>query len=108
MTTFTFDDDAPILVEFAPRPGTRSVSRAAPTDLVAQSTQAINNAMVTIYNMARRVHSTVEAMGDSKPSEAEVSFGIKLNAETDALIAKVGGEASIEVTLTWKSKSDVD
>ncbi len=101
MTTFTFDDDAPILVEFAPRPGLRQVSKT-PTDLVAQSTQAINNAMVTIYNMARRVHGTVEAMGDSKPSEAEVSFGIKLNAETDALIAKVGGEASIEVTLTWK------
>jgi len=102
MTTFIFDDDAPILVEFAPQPGMRSVSRAAPTDLIAQSTQAINNAMVTIYGMARRVHATVEAMGDNKPAEAEVSFGLKLDAEAGAVITKVGGEASIEVKLIWK------
>jgi hypothetical protein len=32
----------------------------------------------------------------------EVSFGLKLNAETGAIIAKAGTEATINVTLKWE------
>ena len=51
--------------------------------------------------MARRVRETVDALTDP-PSQVEVEFGLKLDAEAGAFIAKVGTEAAINVKLTWE------
>jgi len=102
MATFIVDENAPILVEFTPRPGLREVS-LKPEDLTAKSSQALEAAMNTIHNMARRVTATVEALA-TRPSQVEVAFGLKLDTEAGALIAKVGAEASLNVKLTWEHK----
>jgi len=39
---------------------------------------------------------------DLSPNEVSVQFGVKLNAETGAILAKAGGEVSFNVTLSWK------
>jgi hypothetical protein len=61
MPAFQPDDRVPILVEFTPKPGLKEVS-LKPEDLAAKSAQAMDAAMKTVYNMARRVTETVAAM----------------------------------------------
>jgi hypothetical protein len=100
MTTFGINQDAPVLVEFEPQPGVVRAS-LAPEDIFAQSAAALDSAMNTIYHMARRVTATIDALVD-RPTEVEVAFGIKLDAEAGAFIAKAGVEGSISVKLTWE------
>ncbi len=104
MPTVTFDEDAPILVEFAPRPGVRAVS-LSPADLAEKSARALDSAMSTIHHVARRVSALRQTLPDEF-TQVELEFGVKLDAEAGALLSKVGGEASINVTLTWERKEE--
>ncbi len=108
MSTFTIDENAPILIDFTSPPAQRrgdqpGLRRASlsPADLAAQSTKALDSAMNAIHHMARRVIATIDALSD-RPSQVEVAFGLTLDSEAGALIAKAGMEASINVTLTWE------
>ncbi len=103
MGNFAVDENAPILVEFEIKPGLQQVS-LSPADVVEKSAAALDSAMNTIHHMARRVTSTVDALA-ARPSLVEVSFGLKLEAEAGAFIAKAGAEASINVKLTWQGSS---
>jgi hypothetical protein len=100
MPEFVVDSNAPILVELAPKAGLKKVALRR-EDLEEQSTKAIEGAMNTIHNTARQVTTTINALS-IKPSQVEVDFGIKLEAETGAIITKVGGEATFNVKLTWE------
>jgi len=109
MTDFTIDESERILVEFAPRPGVRRVSTFDLTmeQLEELSNKALDSALGTISQMAQRVR----ALRDKIPAEftqVEVEFGIKLDAEAGALLAKAGGEAAISVTLTWERPEEDD
>jgi len=115
MTTFVIDDDAPILVEFTPRapqPGTQEVMRGWPAtpaapiaNIAEQSAKAIDSAMNTIRGMARRVSETVKSLPIAeRPSQIEVEFGLKLDAQAGAVVAQASTEASFNVTLTWERK----
>lgn len=99
MPEFKIDTAAPILVEIEPKPGVRQVSLKR-EDLGVESGKAIDSAMNTIYNTATRVNKTIEELA-VKPSQVEVEFGIKLIAETGAIIAKAGGEANFNIKLIW-------
>ncbi len=104
MTEFKIDENMPILVQFEPGVGgVGQVSKVGlvSSDLAEKAAAALDKAMNTIHHMARRVTSAMDAMV-KKPSEVEVSFGITLDAEAGALVAKAGMEASINVTLVWK------
>jgi hypothetical protein len=92
-----------VLVQFD-RSGYEEVSRA---DLVAESERAVERAMDTIRSMGERVSVTVDSLG-RRPAEVEVSFGIALEAEAGALIAKAKSGASIDVTLKWDLREDAD
>jgi hypothetical protein len=98
-------EETPILVEFAPQPGVRQVGigQIDPKALAEKSAKALDAAMGTIKGIARRVTETVDKISD-KPTEVSVEFGIKLDAEAGAYIAKASVEAGFTVTLTWKQK----
>jgi hypothetical protein len=67
-----------------------------------QSQKALNLAMGTIRAMAYRVAKTIDALEDkARPDEAEVEFGITLDAESGALLAKASAGAQINVKLKW-------
>ena len=90
-----------MLVEFAPQPGVRGIGRLSAADLAKRSAEVVEAAMGTIKAMAQRVG----ALHNEMPNEftrIEIDFGIKLDAEAGALLAKAGGEASLNVTLTWE------
>ncbi len=85
-----------ILVDFR-RGGFEEMSRL---DLSVESARAVSKAMETIRSMGERVSATVESLV-RRPTQAEVTFGITLDAEAGALLAKASAGASIEVKLTW-------
>ena len=93
-----------ILIEWPHAPG--GIQRAARGDraemMKQQSQKALNLAMGTIRAMAYRVAKTVNALEDkARPDEAEVEFGITLDAESGALLAKASAGAQIKVKLKW-------
>jgi hypothetical protein len=101
MSDFKPDSKAPILVELSAATGVRKTG-LKPTDITKQSKQAIDGAMNSIHNMADRVIDAIESLV-KPPSVVEVSFGIKFDAETGAIIAKAGVEAGINVKLKWQN-----
>jgi Trypsin-co-occurring domain 1 len=95
------DSDDVILVEFEPAVGVQKVSRGS-SDLVEKSAEVIEHAMHTMRNMAKKTIASIRAIEVSeRPTTFQVEFGIKLDAEAGALVAKVGSEASITVRMTW-------
>lgn len=91
----------PIKVDFTRRAGLRQVS-LSPGDALRRSGEAIEAAMDTIHAMADRVCHAVDAMA-RHPDEVEVEFGITLDAEAGALIARTSVEAALTVKVKWTS-----
>jgi len=102
MPTFTINPNDPVLVEFETKRGTQKTARGT-DDLPEKSEKALEKSMNTIHNMADRMVNAVSDL-KLKPSSFELAFGIKLTAETGALIAKAGGEANFNVKLTWNNQ----
>ncbi len=97
---FTTDAGEPVLVEFEAR-GLQPVSRDD-SQLIERSQQALDSAMGTIKTMGHKIVTTIQDIDPAdRPDEVTVEFGLTLNAEAGALIAKVGTEAAFTVTLTW-------
>lgn len=109
MSTFIIDEDTPILVEFALRPGVEQVSifDRPREELAKKSKQALDSAMSTVQKMAQRVSALRDAI-PAEFSQVEVEFGITLDWELGPILAKAGTEASINVTLTWEREEKND
>ncbi|MER7711777.1 CU044_2847 family protein [Streptomyces werraensis] len=90
-----------MLVDFPAGRGVRQVA-LGPGDLVRRSEEAVNAAMGTIRGMAQRVGDAVSGLPCS-PDQVEVEFGITLDAESGALIAKAAAGASLTVRLLWEA-----
>jgi len=96
------EDDDVILVEFAPVPGVRTVS-LSPADIAEKSTEAVDQALQMMRTMAKKSMKAIrEIPVTERPNTISVSFGLKLNAEGSAVVAKAGVEAAINVTMTWQ------
>ena len=51
--------------------------------------------------MVRALKGRLNALTDPA-DEVEVKFSVKLSGEIGAVVTKVGGEATYEITLKWK------
>ena len=100
MSKVNTEERSPILVELRPRPGVQRVA-LKPQDLAELSAKALASAMSTVQSMAEWVSTTIDDLAGN-PDEVKVEFGLTLDVEGQALIAKAGAEAAISVTLTWK------
>jgi hypothetical protein len=70
--------------------------------LKEQSEKAPNVAMGTLRAMAYRVSRTMREMDDQmRPQEAEVEFGVNLDAEAGAWLARTSAGAQLTVKLKW-------
>lgn len=103
-------EEVEILVDFDERgeAGLVPVSRGGKMgevtgELVEKSRAAIDKAMATIQGMAARTMAAAKNISEP-PDAIEVEFGIKLDAETGAMVAKAGTEASINVKMVWRPK----
>ena len=103
----TNPEEYPILVDFSPAPGVRGVARISKEELVEKSKIAIETAMFTMRLMAARAVETIKKIKVSeRPNKVEMEFGLTLDTEAGALVAKVGAEAAIKVTMTWEKKEE--
>ncbi len=75
----------------------------APGELVAKARQTLSEALDDIAPMVRTLKSRLNALTDPA-DEVEVKFAVKLSAEIDAVVTKLGSEATYEITLKWKNK----
>lgn len=104
--TLIEEDDEVILVEMSPVPGVRSVS-VDPRELAEKSKEAIDHAMKSVRRMAKKTVKMIQEIPVSeRPHKVEVSFGLKLTAEGNAVVAKAGMEAAINVTMSWERKEE--
>ena len=113
MTTVSFeiDPDSPLLVDFGSQGpmtlsagGTLGVGQLE--DLTDRSQRALNSAMHAIQDMSRRITATIKSLPTiERPTTVELEFGLKLDAEAGALIARAGAEASFTVKLIWEGEA---
>ena len=105
MSTASVSERPTILVELKPKPGMQLVALTH-QDLAELSVKALDSAMSTIQSMAVWVSTTIDDLAGN-PDEIEVAYGITFNFEGQALIAKAGVEAALQVTITWKREGGV-
>ena len=78
--------------------GEKEVSRIA-----KKAAQTFQEALETTKPIAEAI---IDKLGNlsQRPQEIGVEFGLKLNAETGAIIASSGIEANFKVSLKWKQE----
>ena len=101
MSTEPTSEPTVILVELAPRPGVQQVALPQPAELAQRSAEALDKAWATIRAMAERTGTLIDDLAGN-PDEVQLEYGIKLDVEGNAMIAKAGAEAAISVSVTWK------
>ena len=103
MTTIKIEEeDEVILVDLQPAAGLRSVSAIDPKDIALKSQEAIDHAMSSMRGMAKKTVRAIKKIPISeRPHTVEVSFGLKLTAEGNAVVVKGGMEAAINVKMSW-------
>lgn len=93
-----------ILVDWDDGSGIQKAGRGGQmlAEMQQQSEIAINRAMGIIHYMAHQVTQTMNAIEDkARPDEAEVEFGITLDAQAGALLSSAGVGAQLKVKLKW-------
>ena len=70
-------------------------------EAIDRATVGLEQAIAKVRPFAELLLTQLKGLS-SEPTEIGVEFGIKLNAEAGALIAKTGAEGNCKVTLNWK------
>lgn len=94
----------PILIEWPNEPGgIQKASRGQQLEkLAAHSEEALAAAMTTIQSMSCRVARMVGDLNwHERPDAFEVQFGINLDLELGAVVAKTTAGAQLEIRLAW-------
>ena len=99
-------DDGGIIVEVDSRDlgGFQSVSRK-PGETIVDVQTRFDDALESVRKAAV---SALKKFRDESlnPGSVEIEFGVKLNAEAGAVIAKTSAEGHLTVKLTWPRSAD--
>ncbi|WP_435611645.1 CU044_2847 family protein [Streptomyces sp. bgisy159] len=103
LTEFETEDGAVVAVETRDdRPGSRLASRGDGVVRAARTFEQALDGVRAAAESALRVFRD----GSLRPDGVEIEFGVKLSAETGAVIAKGSAEGHLVVKLTWSPGSD--
>jgi Trypsin-co-occurring domain 1 len=105
---FKLEDGTTFLVEIdQPRStGRRPVSRGSLEKDVIKVSQSFEQALDQVIPVAKAALNRIRNGLTTPADEVELKFGLKLTAEAGAIIASVGGEVNLEVTLKWKQSQE--
>jgi hypothetical protein len=103
MTTFTPDENAPLLIEVTPTPGVQEVAAFNSEELAAKADEVMQKVMNAIHATSERFSHMYDNLPDQF-TQVELSFGVKVTSEMGALIAKAGLESTFNVKLVWQKK----
>lgn len=93
-----------ILAELGNAPGTVKMVLVSPKAVEEKSQESIDNAMLVIQELCRKVADTVGASdAEHRPSQVQLAFGLRLTTDGRAVITKSEKETNLKVSLTWKS-----
>ena len=91
-------------VEASDLGGGRVMRGSAPADALAVANDSFETALESVRAAAEGILDKLRNLAQP-PDEVGVEFGVKMNAETGAIIAKASGEANFKISLTWKKSS---
>jgi hypothetical protein len=74
--------------------------------VIQRATVGLEQAIAKVRPFAELLLAQLRGLS-STPSEVTVEFGIKLDVEAGALIAKTGAEGNCKVTLSWKKAGEI-
>lgn len=72
-----------------------------PTETVVKATQSFEGALDGVRSASEALLARLLSLAQP-PDEISVEFGVKLNAESGAVIAKVAAEANFTIGLKWQ------
>jgi hypothetical protein len=98
LVEFSLDNGGSVLVEVTPSPYESAVSR--PGDVFTQVAVSFDQAIGRIRGAAEAALDQFDQM-TRRPDELAIAFGVKLDAQVGAVIARSGIEGQLQVTLTW-------
>jgi hypothetical protein len=88
-----------VLVEVADdEPGIERAARV--DDVVVKARASLEDALDQVRAFANATLVKLQDLA-RQPEQVEVEFGIRLNAEAGAVIARTQAEGHLQVTLTW-------
>lgn len=102
MSTFIPDENAQLLIEVTPEPGVQEVALSA-EQLAAKADEVMQKVMNAIHGVSQRCSAMFDNLPDQF-NQVELSFGVKINSEMGAIIAKAGVESTFNVKLVWQKK----
>ena len=74
-----------------------------PGEMAVQAGKTLLEALEPVGPMIRDIKRRLDTATDPA-DDVEVKFSVKLSGEVGAVLTKVGGEATYEITLKWKHK----
>jgi len=96
---FPLEDGTTMFVE-VDEPDTGKIIQASRGDIIEKAHTTLEKSLEKVRPAAQSILAQLRKLHDA-PDEIEVSFGIKLNAETGAILAAAGLEANYSVNLKW-------
>lgn len=89
-------------------PGTiKKLTLVSPKAMEEKSTESIDNAMLMIKEISKKVVVNVEETpAEFRPSQVELTFNLLLTISGKAVITKSEKEKNLKVTLIWKDKEE--
>ena len=72
----------------------------APSDIVVKANESFESALDRVRWAAEGLLARLTSLA-SPPDEVAIEFGVKLNAETGAVIAKAATEANFKINIKW-------
>ena len=81
------------------------VPATSASDVVARATGSFESAL---EGVRRAASATLDRMSSlpQRPDEVTVEFGIQLDAEVGAVLARTGAQGHIQVQVTWHRKAE--
>ncbi|PZT71000.1 hypothetical protein DN402_00750 [Streptomyces sp. SW4] len=77
------------------------VEATSAADLVARATGSFESALEGVRRAAAVTLSRMSAL-PQRPDEVTVEFGIQLDAEVGAVLARTGAQGHLQVQVTWR------
>ena len=100
LVRFPLVEGGSILVEVDERPGISQASRSS-TRVLQEARATFEQAVASVRDAAASALAQFTSMTRA-PDEVELKFGLKLDAEVGAVIARTGVQGQFEVKLKWR------
>lgn len=103
LAKFTLETGGTVTVELEEKPG---VTQAGGKGVLRDTQESLEKALIGVRDAAASALGQFQKMA-SQPDAVEITFGVKLDAQAGAVIAKTSIQGHFEVKLKWERESIV-